>query len=138
MGASGARTAQALGVAVGLAVAASACSTLGIYRPGTEDAPELVTVTLTDSSIDVSPSLVGGGRVALELRNDGQLEHAYQITGPGTDESSDEFLTTGQHRRVLLKLAPGTFRIFCPDGDHAKRGMSARLVVAESVGWFRR
>jgi hypothetical protein len=120
------------------ALAAVGCSTFGIYRPGTEDAPEVVTVTLTDTSIDVSPSLVGRGKVDLELRNDGQLEHAYHVTGPGTDEESEEFLTSGQHRRVALKLAPGTFRIFCPDGDHAKLGMDARLVVTDRVGWFRR
>lgn len=121
-----------------LALCFACCSTLGVFRPGTEDAPELVSVTLTDDSIDVSPSLVGRGKVDLEVRNDGQLEHAFQIVGPGTDETSDEFLTTGQRRQIRLKLEPGTFRVFCPDGDHAKRGMSARLVVTERVGWFRR
>jgi hypothetical protein len=127
----------ALGL-VTLGLAFAACSTLGVFRPGTDDEPEVVSVTLTDDSIDVTPSLVGRGKVGLDIRNDGQLEHAYQVVGPGTDETSDEFLTTGQRRRVWLKLAPGTFRIFCPDGDHAKRGMSAGLVVTDRVGWFRR
>jgi hypothetical protein len=120
------------------ALLASGCAPLGLYRPGTEDAPEIVNVTMTDTGIDVWPSLVARGKVTLEIRNDGQLEHAYHVTGPGTDEASEEFLTTGQHRRETYKLAPGTFRIFCPDGDHAKLGMDARLVVTERVGFFRR
>src|SRR5262249_40668767 len=101
------------------------CSVLGIYRPGTDDAPEVVTITLTDTSIDVAPPLVGSGKVGLEIINEGQLEHGFQIVGPGTDEQSNEFLTTGEHRRLSFKLAPGTFRVFCPDGDHAQRGMLA-------------
>ena len=114
------------------------CATLGVYPPGTEDAPEVLIVVLTDTSIDVAPSLVARGKVGLEIINNGQLEHALHITGPGTDEQSDEFLTSGEHRRLWLKLAPGTFRIFCPDGDHAARGMSARLTVTEDARWFRR
>jgi hypothetical protein len=121
-----------------VASASGGCAPLGLYRPGTEDAPETVSVTLNDTSIDVWPSLVARGKVTLEIRNDGQLEHAYHVTGPGTDEGSEEFLTSGQHRRVTFKLEPGTFRIFCPDGDHAKLGMDARLVVTDRVGFFRR
>jgi hypothetical protein len=126
---------RSLGV---VALGVAGCSTLGVFRPGTEDAPEVVSVTLVEDSIDVTPSLVGRGKVGLEVKNDGQLEHAFEVVGPGTDEASDEFLTPGQHRRVWLKLEPGTFRIFCPDGDHAKRGMSSRFVVTDRVGWFRR
>jgi hypothetical protein len=114
------------------------CAVLGLYRPGTEDAPEIVTVTLKDTSIDVSPALVARGRIGLEVVNDGQLEHGLQIVGPGTDEQSDDFLTTGEHRRIWIKFAPGTFRLFCPDGDHAKRGMMAHLTVTEDARWFRR
>jgi hypothetical protein len=58
--------------------------------------------------------------------------------GPGTDEQSDEFLGQSEHRRVWLKLAPGSYRIFCPDGQHAEQGMWAGLVVTENPGWFRR
>ena len=114
------------------------CATLGLQQPGTADAPEVLTVVLTDTSIDVWPSLVARGKVGLEIINGGQLEHGVHVIGPGTDEQSDEFLTTGEHRRLWLKLGPGTFRIFCPDGDHAARGMSARLVVTEDGRWFRR
>jgi hypothetical protein len=120
------------------ALALAGCAQLGLQRPGTADEPEVVTVVLTETSVEVRPRLVAAGKVAFEILNDGQLEHGLQIVGPGTDEQSDEFLVTGQRRKVVLKLAPGTFRLFCPDGDHAARGMSASLEVAEAVGWFRR
>jgi hypothetical protein len=130
--------ALALAVVLGLAAGLAGCAPLGVFRPGTEDVPEVITVTLTDTSVDVWPGLVARGKVGLEFVNDGELEHSFQILGPGTDESSDEFLTPGQRRRVWVKLAPGTFRIFCPDGDHAKRGMTARLTVTDDARWFRR
>jgi hypothetical protein len=134
----GAALALALAVTLEITLATIGCAPLGVFRPGSEDDPEIVSVTMTDTSIDVSPSLVGRGKIGLDIRNDGQLEHAYRLVGPGADEGSDEFLTTGQHRLVSVKLEPGTFRLYCPDGDHAARGMSARLVVTERVGWFRR
>jgi hypothetical protein len=117
---------------------AAGCVPLGLQRPGTEDAPEIVNVELTDSSIDVWPRLVARGKVGLDIVNDGQLEHGLHIVGPGVDEQTDEFLVTGQRRRIWLKLAPGTFRVECPDGDHAARGMVSTLVVADQVSWFRR
>ena len=123
---------------VAAATVMGGCASLGLHTPGNADAPEMIEVVLTDSSIDVWPRLVARGKVELEIVNDGQLEHGLRIVGPGTDERSDEFLTPGEHRRLSLKLGPGTFRIFCPDGDHAERGMWARLVVADDVGWFRR
>jgi hypothetical protein len=131
-------TVRRIGALALAAAVLGGCVTLGLQRPGTEDAPEVLTVVLTDASIDVWPSLVARGKVGLEVINDGQLEHGFHIVGPGTDEQSDEFLTSGEHRRVWLKLGPGTFRIFCPDGDHAARGMSARLVVTDDARWFRR
>jgi hypothetical protein len=121
-----------------LVLTLAGCAPLGLFRPGTDDAPEIITVTLTDTSIDVWPALVGRGRVGLEIVNEGQLEHGLEIVGPGTDESSEDFLTTGQHRRLWLKLGTGTFRLFCPDGDHAARGMTARLTVTADARWFRR
>jgi uncharacterized cupredoxin-like copper-binding protein len=127
------RLALALGAA-----GASGCASVGLHRPGNEDAPEVVDVVLTDRSIDVSPSLVARGKIGLEIVNEGQLEHGFRIVGPGTDEQSDEFLTPGGHRRLWVKLGPGTFRLSCPDGNHAELGMWSRLVVTDDVSWFRR
>jgi hypothetical protein len=115
------------------------CAPLGLYPPATADAPEVVEVSLTDTSVTLRPALVGKGKIALDLVNEGDLEHGLSVVGPGVDESSDEFLVPAQRRRMWVKLGPGRFRVFCPDGDHAARGVSAELVVSDApVGFFRR
>lgn len=119
-------------------LAAAGCAELGVYRPGDGNTPEVLAVELRDARIDVRPHMVARGRVALDIVNHGTLEHGVRIVGPGTDDTSEEFLVPGQRRRVVLKLEPGTFRIFCPDGNHADLGMWAQVVVTETPTWFRR
>jgi hypothetical protein len=118
--------------------AGAGCSQLGIGRPGGADAPEVLRVELRDTRIDVSPHTVASGKVVFEIVNEGQLEHGVRIVGPGTDDQSDEFLVPGQRRTVPIKLGEGTFRIFCPDGNHADLGVWAQFVVVDSPGLFRR
>jgi hypothetical protein len=120
------------------ALALAACAPLGIVQPGTPQAPEVLKVSLTDGSIAVRPRMVARGKIGLEVVNDGALEHGLHVVGPGVDEQSDEFLTPGQRRMMWLDLAPGTFRVSCPDGDHAERGMSAHFIVTDRASWFRR
>jgi hypothetical protein len=127
-----------VGGAAALALAAAGCAQLGLHRPADENTPETVRVELRDTRIDVSPHMVARGKVILEIENDGELEHGLRVVGPGVDEQSDEFLVPGQHRRVTMKLGEGTFRIFCPDGNHADLGMWSQIVVTDSSSWFRR
>jgi hypothetical protein len=129
------RWALAAGAAL---LAAAGCAEMGLHRPGDANAPEVVHVELRDARLDVSPTMVAKGNVVFEIENDGELEHGLQIVGPGTDEKSEEFLVPGQHRHMTMKLADGTFRIFCPDGNHADLGVRAQIVVTDSPGWFRR
>jgi hypothetical protein len=124
--------------ALALALSAGGCAPLGLQRPADADAPEVLTVHLTDTSITVFPRLVGAGKVRLEMTNDGLLEHAVHVVGPGTDSTGDEFLVSGGRRTLSLKIGPGTFRVFCPDGDHAARGMQTTFEVSDDVGAFRR
>jgi hypothetical protein len=125
-------------VGAALALAPAACATFGLHEPGTDDAPEVLVVSLDDVSIAVTPRQAARGRIGLEIVNRGMLEHAVRIVGPGVDEQATEFLGPTQHRRQWLRLGPGTYRLFCPDGDHAERGMWTQLIVTETPSWFRR
>jgi hypothetical protein len=127
-----------LGVAAALACAALGCAPLGLVPPGTDDAPEVVEVVLHDASIDVWPRLVARGKVAFEIVDHGALAHGFRVVGPDVDETMDGLLGPDERRRLVVKLGAGSYRIFCPDGNHAELGMSASLVVNESVSWFRR
>jgi hypothetical protein len=117
---------------------AAGCAPLGLYRPGDARNPEVIDVVLHESHLEIWPALVAVGRVGIELTNHGHLEHGVRIVGPGVDEQTDEFLGPEQHRRIWLRLGPGSYRIFCPDGDHATQGMWGRLEVGASPSWFRR
>jgi hypothetical protein len=125
-------------LAAALAFTALGCAPLGLVPPGTDDAPEVVNVVLYDASIDVWPRLVARGKVAFEIVDHGALAHGFRIVGRDVDETSDELLGPNEHRRLVIKLSAGSYRIFCPDGNHADLGVSAPLVVDESVSWFRR
>jgi uncharacterized cupredoxin-like copper-binding protein len=129
---------KSIRVGLALATLGAGCATLGLREPGNADAPEVVDVVMSDSSIEVRPHLVARGKVGFELVNEGLLEHGFRIVGPGVDEQSDGLVVPGQPRRVWVKLGVGTFRIFCPDGNHADLGMSAQLDVTDEVNQFRR
>jgi hypothetical protein len=61
------------------------CVQLGVVQPGTPQAPEMLSVTLTEGRIDVRPRMVARGKVGLELINGGELEHSFHIVVPGVD-----------------------------------------------------
>lgn len=115
-----------------------ACATVGMHKPGSDLEPEVVDVELRDARLDLSPRQVGPGKVGLEVFNQGEIDHALRVTGPGIDEPVDTDVSPGQHRRIWVKLKPGTYRVFCPDGDHADKGVAADLSVTEDAGWHRR
>jgi hypothetical protein len=122
-----------------LAGAASGCIPgYGLYPPPSPGAPETVTVKVREFSIDAWPAIVRKGRVVFEVTNLGVLEHAVALVGPGLSEPLTEEVGPGEHQTVSAVLALGRYRLFCPDSDHARRGMSADLVVEETTSWFRR
>jgi hypothetical protein len=123
------RLARAAGLALGAAtVSMSACASFSLHQRGPDEA-EVVHVVLTDDSLDISPHTIEAGKVILDIEDGAQLEHSVRVEGPGTDEQSEELAYAGQRQRLPLKLEAGTFHLYCPDGNHATRGISARLVV---------
>ena len=127
---------QALVVVV--AVSMASCATMARRAPGPDEATEVLAIDLVDDGLTLDPPQVARGRVTLDFTNRGRLEHAVRVVGPDIDEKVAEFLGPGEHRRQSLRLGPGTYRVFCPDGDHAEHGLSAQLVVTESPTAFHR
>lgn len=118
-------------LAIGLSSLLGGCAALGLGSSRAPGEPEVVEVEVRDARIDVSPRKVaaGPGKVVLQLVNNGELEHDVRVEGPGLDEPSDTALAPGQHRRTELRVRGGTYRIYCPDADHAERGVDAKLIV---------
>jgi hypothetical protein len=116
----------------------TACATMARRDPGPDEATEVLSIDLVDDALTLAPPQVGRGKVTLDLTNRGRLEHAVRVVGPGVDEKVAEFLGPGEHRLQSLRLEPGTYRVFCPDGDHAEHGLAAQLVVTETATSFHR
>jgi hypothetical protein len=120
------------------AVPVASCATMSRHDRGDDVATEVLAIELDDGGLTLAPPQVARGKVTFDLTNRGRLEHAVRVVGPGIDEQVVEFLVPGEHRRQSLRLGPGTYRVFCPDGDHAEHGLSAQLVVTETATSFRR
>ncbi|MDB4980038.1 MAG: hypothetical protein JWM82_790 [Myxococcales bacterium] len=125
-------------VVVLVVAVSTSCATMVQRGPSPDEATEVLAIELVDDGLTLEPPQVGRGKVTLDLTNRGRLEHAVRVVGPDVDEKVAEFLGPGEHRRQSLRLGPGTYRVFCPDGDHAEHGLSAQLVVTETATSFHR
>jgi hypothetical protein len=87
-------------------------------------------VTAMDFEYRLSRPTVPAGRVVIELVNFGEDEHdlALRRVG-GTRTYRIRSVLPGERGRLSLRLAPGRYRLWCEEGDHAEQGMTATLRV---------
>ena len=72
---------------------------------------------------------VDAGRLTLEMRNSGSIDHAIAIKGTGVDVQG-ALVGPGKVSRVEIKLKPGTYRFYCPVPGHAEGGMEGTLTAS--------
>jgi len=98
----------------------------------TTPAPTIPTikVSLIGFRLPRDPQIVKPGMIAFVATNDGELRHALAVDGPA-GEIRTPALRPGEQATITLALPRGTFRWYCPIGDHARRGMVGRVRVAE-------
>lgn len=96
------------------------------------DARREITVVLREWSLQPGPDAVPAGEVTFEAMNTGTEAHTLAIDGAGADARTPP-IGPGETATLTVVLEPGTYRLFCPDGEggaaHASRGLSAPLVV---------
>jgi plastocyanin len=70
------------------------------------------------------------GSVTLTMKNpkSNSFPHAIAIKGHGIDKKGN-VVKGGGTSRLKVTLKKGTYRFYCPVGDHAKDGMKGTLVV---------
>jgi uncharacterized cupredoxin-like copper-binding protein len=67
--------------------------------------------------------------VRFRIRNEGSVAHALTVVGP-KEEVEIEPLAPGGKTSFTLDLdEPGRYKMFCPVGDHAGRGMRGSITV---------
>ncbi len=89
-----------------------------------------VAVSLTEFRLPRNVRVSRGGLIAFEVTNDGQVPHALAIVGPA-GQARTQTLKPGERTTVEVRLPPGTYKWYCPVGDHERRGMVGRVRVAE-------
>ncbi|HEX6069044.1 MAG TPA: cupredoxin domain-containing protein [Longimicrobiaceae bacterium] len=97
-----------------------------------DDARRQTTVVLREWSLEPGADAVPAGEVTFQAMNTGGESHTLAIDGGGVDARTPP-IGPGETATLTVALEPGTYRLFCPDGEggatHASRGLSAPLVV---------
>jgi uncharacterized cupredoxin-like copper-binding protein len=97
----------------------------------TAGADATMQVSLVDYRlVPANPRLARPGKISFVATNDGQTRHALRVDGPAGEVSSVA-LQPGERATVTVRLPAGTYKWYCPLGDHERRGMAGRVRVAE-------
>lgn len=88
-----------------------------------------VPVSLMEFAIDL-PSTLPAGPVTFAVTNDGTITHSFEIENESLEEELETPLDPGQTGLLTVDLAPGTFEIYCPIGNHADNGMRTEVTVS--------
>src|SRR5215208_4114668 len=118
----------ALVLAAGVLTAAGCGDDGGGGGTGTEESSgggggggETLTVTADPGgaiSWDKDKLNAKAGKVTLKLVNDSDIPHAIEVEGNGVEEETDT--VTKSDAEVTVDLKPGTYKYYCPVGDHKK------------------
>ena len=73
--------------------------------------------------------LTGGGKLTVELDNQGTLAHNLRVFDGGTDIGGTPTFAGGEPRTGTVQVQPGEYEILCTVGDHAELGMKGKLEV---------
>jgi plastocyanin len=89
-------------------------------------------VVMTEFAFNPERLVVSAGRTTFTLQNGGQFPHNVHIEGNGVslDVKPDGAVDGGASFTGAVTLAPGTYDIWCPVGQHRERGMVGTLTVA--------
>jgi uncharacterized cupredoxin-like copper-binding protein len=106
------------------AVVGTGTTTVGVKADAT------VPVSLTEYRLPRNVRVPRAGLIAFEATNDGAVPHALAVIGPA-GQARTQTLKPGERTTVEVRLPPGTYKWYCPVGDHERRGMVGRVRVAE-------
>jgi hypothetical protein len=90
--------------------------------------PPASAVSLTEYQIEMPTSPPAGVHL-FNVANNGQDEHNFVVEGQGIRIEFVTNLTSGQTQSMQIYLAPGTYTVYCPVGNHRERGMETSLTV---------
>lgn len=95
----------------------------------TSAAGTMVTVTETEFEIQLSQHTFTPGTYTFVVDNSGQATHALEIEGPGLSGAETSHLSPGDSNNLTVTLRSGTYKLYCPVGNHEAMGMSLDITV---------
>lgn len=117
-----------LSVLVGVALLLSGCDLFKGQQPYTPPTAQEISVVLKEWQIIPSRITIKAGRVRFVVRNDGTMDHGFEVEGQGIEEDIDPF-SPGRTRTLELELSPGTYEVYCQVPGHEELGMKGELIV---------
>ncbi len=85
-------------------------------------------VSEKEFSIGLTPPTLAAGTYTFDIANAGQFKHNLVIEGNGVDAKSDTF-DPGKSGALTVKLAPGTYDVYCSIPTHKGKGMDLTITV---------
>jgi plastocyanin len=73
--------------------------------------------------------LTGGGKLTVDLDNQGSLAHNLRVFDGATDVGGTPTFAGGEPRSGTARVEPGEYELVCTVGDHANLGMTGKLEV---------
>ena len=96
--------------------------------------PPKETIKLTETEFAIEPADVRvdeEGIVEFEVANAGSVTHALEVEGGPVEQETAE-IAPGESASLEVRLAEGTYELYCPIGDHADQGMTGELTVGRA------
>ncbi len=105
-------------------------TTSGSEQP-TGDPVATIEVEETEYELNpANPGVESAGLVKFEVTNAGKIGHALEVEGPDGEVETEE-IAPGDTAMIEADLnKPGSYRWYCPIGDHADQGMDGQILVA--------
>ena len=104
----------------------SAKTTTARHDPGSA---RTVPIAATEFKFDPAEVTVRPGEVRFKVSNAGGAPHALEVEGQGIEEETDT-IQPGRSAELTVHLSrAGTYKLYCPVGDHEQRGMVGEFTV---------
>ncbi len=103
-----------------------------------EEGSIVKTIRVNETEFRLEPeeiTLDRPGTYVFEAVNSGDTVHALEVEGQGIEEETGE-VEPGQSARLQVRLEPGTYKLYCPVGNHAHEGMEGEVRVEEGSGSY--
>jgi plastocyanin len=102
----------------------------GGQEPNGGGGGETLDVSLVDFRIEPPNPTVQAGTVTFNVSNDGQAPHNLEVEGPTGEAELEQDLAPGESGELTVDLSePGTYKWYCPVGDHESLGMVGEVTV---------